>query len=217
MTEPDVALTDYALATECAVVVRLLHRRGHAAAPLRAPLLLFFGSIGVASVAGGTAHGFFADARTVGHAVLWVVVLIAIGATAWSAWVIGARILFPAATAGRVSMAAAAAFAGYCVVALFVARDFRVAVIFYLPAAVFLLTALGLAYVRVRDRRILAAVSGLGFTFVAAAVQQSGLALHPRYFDHNALYHLIQAVALGLLFIGIPAVPPRGIGANAPC
>src|SRR2546422_6430208 len=52
---------------------------------------LFFGSAAVASLAGGTVHGFFLDVRTLGNAVLWRITLIAIGVTAASAWAIGAR------------------------------------------------------------------------------------------------------------------------------
>jgi hypothetical protein len=37
-------------------------------------------------------------------------------------------------------------------------------------------------------------------TLVAAAVQQARIALHPTYFNHNALYHLLQAIALFLIF-----------------
>ena len=43
---------------------------------------------------------------------------------------------------------------------------------------------------------------GLGLTFVAAAVQQGRVGLHPRYFNHNALYHLIQGAGLFLVFRG---------------
>ena len=39
-------------------------------------------------------------------------------------------------------------------------------------------------------------IIGLVLTFVAAGVQQAALGVHPRYFDHNALYHLIQGLAL---------------------
>jgi len=194
MTEPDVALTDYALALECTVFAYLLQRKEHA---------LFFGSAAVASLAGGTVHGFFLDARTLGNAVLWRITLIAIGVTAASAWAIGARVLFPAPTARRVSTAAAAAFVAYCVVTLFITQEFRAAVVFYLPAVMFLLVALSVAYARARERGILVAVAGLGLMFIAAAVQQAKIALHPRYFNHNALYHLIQAVALWLLFLGL--------------
>ena len=194
MTEPDVALTDYALALECTVFAYLLQRKEHA---------LFFGSAAVASLAGGTVHGFFLDDRTLGNAVLWRITLIAIGVTAASAWAVGARVLFPGPTARRISIAAAAAFAAYCVVTVFITQEFRAAVVFYLPAVVFLLVALSVAYARARERAILPAVAGLGLMFIAAAVQQAGIALHPRYFNHNALYHLIQALALWLLFLGL--------------
>ncbi len=194
MTEPDVALTDYALALECTVFAYLLQRKEHA---------LFFGSAAIASLAGGTVHGFFLDDRTLGNAVLWRITLIAIGVTAASAWAVGARVLFPGPTARRISIAAAAAFAAYCVVTVFITQEFRAAVVFYLPAVVFLLVALSVAYARARERGILVAVAGLGLMFIAAAVQQARFALHPRYFNHNALYHLIQAVALWLLFLGL--------------
>ena len=194
MTEPDVALTDYALALECTVFAYLLHRKEHK---------VFFGSAAVASLAGGTVHGFFLDVQTLGNAVLWRITLIAIGVTAASAWAIGARVLFPAPAARRITIAAAAALGAYCVVTLFITQQFRAAVVFYLPAVVFLLVALSVAYARARERGILVAVAGLGLMFIAAAVQQARIALHPTYFNHNALYHLIQAVALWLLFLGL--------------
>src|SRR5436309_2203340 len=91
----------------------------------------------------------------------------------------------------------------HCVLALFITQDFRAAVVFYLPATVFLLVVLSVAYARARERRILVAIAGLGLMFIAAGVQQARIALHPTYFNHNALYHLIQAVALWLFFLGL--------------
>ena len=86
---------------------------------------------------------------------------------------------------------------------LFVTQQFRAAVVFYLPAVVFLLVALSVAYAHARERGILVAIAGLGLMFIAAAVQQARIALHATYFNHNALYHLIQAMALWLLFLGL--------------
>jgi hypothetical protein len=45
---------------------------------------------------------------------------------------------------------------------------------------------------------------------LGAAGQQAGVALHPVHFDHNAVYHVVQAVALYLLYrtaseVGEPA------------
>jgi hypothetical protein len=45
-------------------------------------------------------------------------------------------------------------------------------------------------------------LAGLLLTLVAAGVQQARLAVHPTYFNHNALYHLLQAIALFLIFRG---------------
>ena len=42
-------------------------------------------------------------------------------------------------------------------------------------------------------------VAGVGLSLVAAGVQQSGWSIH-RYFNHNDLYHVIQAVAVWLLY-----------------
>ena len=42
----------------------------------------------------------------------------------------------------------------------------------------------------------------------AAGVQQGRVDVHPVYFDHDVLYHLIQAVALVLMFRGVPALHP---------
>jgi hypothetical protein len=201
VTEPDVTFTDYGLALECAVFTYLLWRRGDPDQPLRAWFILFFGAVGAAALAGGTVHGFFLDERTTGHAILWPATLIAIGGSALAGWGIGARLLFPAGVARVISIVAVAEFAAYSVVVLLVNQTFRIAVMNYLPATVFLATALGRVYARVGTRPALIGLAGLALTFVASGVQQSGIALHPIYFNHNALYHLIEAVALLMIFV----------------
>ena len=45
----------------------------------------------------------------------------------------------------------------------------------------------------------MAGIVGIAATVVAAAVQQLRVAVHPRYFNHNALYHVTQAIALFLI------------------
>jgi uncharacterized membrane protein YgdD (TMEM256/DUF423 family) len=42
---------------------------------------------------------------------------------------------------------------------------------------------------------------GICLMLFAAAAQQAKLGIHPRYFDHNALYHLLQAIALFMVFL----------------
>jgi hypothetical protein len=64
------------------------------------------------------------------------------------------------------------------------------------------LVALLAAHRRKRLAGALVAVAGLAATLLAMLVQQFGIGLDPRYFNHNAVAHVIQAVALALLFVG---------------
>jgi hypothetical protein len=201
IAEPDVALTDYALTIESVLFTYLIYRHGKRKHPLRPWFVVFFGSISLASLAGGTAHGFFNDEQTAGYAILWPATLIAIGVTALAAWAIGANLLFSRKLARWISAAAAAEFAAYSAAVLLGAREFWLAMAAYLPAALFLLIALVVKYRRAKRRKIAIGIAGLALTFVAAAVQRAGIPLHPDYFNHNALYHVIQGAALFMIFL----------------
>lgn len=201
MTEPDVALTDYGLAVLCAVLAWRLHRRGDRGSRLRWPFTLFFASIGVTALLGGTVHGFFLDKTSIGNALLWPATMLGVGLTALSAWIIGARMQFRAGTAPWLEPAASLGFAVYAVTVLFVSRSFRVAVMNYLPAVLFLMIVYGLRLGRGPGPAPLLGLAGLALTLIAAAVQQGGVGLHPAYFNHNALYHLLQAAGLVLIYL----------------
>ena len=200
LTEPDVALTDYVLAIECAVFACLIYYKGEPGRRLRTWFGLFFGSIGLASFAGGTVHGFFLDQGTIGYAILWPATLITIGLTAFAVWAIGANLLFSPKIARRISAVAALEFVAYCLAVLLVTQEFWIAVGTYLPAVIFLLIVLLLLYRRTRDRDFRIGIMGLALTLLAAVIQQAGISLHPAYFNHNALYHVIQAAALFMIF-----------------
>lgn len=192
MLEPDVTLTDYALALECVVFCALLLRGGPWHQPLRRWWVFFFASIGVAALIGGTVHGFLP-----GNAALWTATLLTLGATSLAAWMIGSYLLaLPA-----IRRAAVVLLLVYVAVVLFVRQEFLVAIAMYLPATLFLLVAMVRVHRTTRERAVAIGIGGLALTFVAAAVQQLKVGLHPVYFNHNALYHLIQFVALWLLFI----------------
>jgi hypothetical protein len=199
MSEPDVALTDYGLAIECAVFAFVLYRANRKA-PLRSWFTLFFASTGVAALLGGTVHGFFPDTASAGYRFLWPATLIAIGLTAMAAWMIAASLGFAGRAARYVRVFAALDFAVYSVAVLLITHSFALVVINYLPAALFLLIAFLKRYSQKKTADLLAGIWGLFLTFVAAAVQAAGVELHPVYFSHNALYHVIQAVALFLIF-----------------
>src|SRR5258707_15725411 len=71
MTEPDVTLTDYGIALECAILAGLLYRCRSGRGDLRRPFVLFFASSALGALAGGTVHGFFLDDRSLAGAALW--------------------------------------------------------------------------------------------------------------------------------------------------
>ena len=215
MTEPDVALTDYALFVECAAFAWLITRRSAERRALRPWTVRFFASTALAALFGGTVHGFFAaETGSIGR-VLWKASMLAIGAAALAGYVIGARLLFDRQGTDRVFGIAAGLTATYTVVILFVSDAFWVAVAGYLPAAVFLLAGFLRAAVRAHAAWARLGAGGLIVSFVAAAIQQLRIALHPIYFNHNALYHLVQAVALVLLFIAFRGLLASTEGVHA--
>lgn len=201
MTDPDVTLTDYGLAILCAAFLwRLWRGRGLG---LPGPwLALFFAGTGTAAVLGGTVHGFFPLEGTRTHDLLWTGTLIALGVAAFAAWGLGARLVLRDGLARGLIGLTALVFLGYVALVLAGYREFRVAILHYAPATVFLLLAVLVAHRRRPDPGFRLAAAGLVLSFVAAVLQQLGVGVHPVRLDHNALYHLLQAGALLLLYVG---------------
>jgi hypothetical protein len=198
MTEPDVAITDYLIAIEAAIFAALIYRSADASADLRGPFVLFFSATAAAAAAGGTVHGFFARASAGPGRALWRLTMLALGVAAFAAWLIGARML-SGGLATIVEWLAGAVALVYAAVVLTLDDRFAIAIVHYLPPALFLLIVFVL---RLFDggAGAFAGAGGMLLTFAAALVQQRQVALHRVYFNHNAVYHAIQAVAMGLLF-----------------
>jgi hypothetical protein len=81
-----------------------------------------------------------------------------------------------------------------------VAEAFRVAVVNYAPAALFLLIALATAYCRDPAPTVMSGLAGLALTFVAAAMQQAQVGAPRMHLSYNAVYHLLQAGALAMIY-----------------
>ena len=201
MTEPDVTLTDYGLFVECAAFAWLLARGSARSDSLRLSVVLFFAFTALAALFGGTVHGFFVDRTDVVGRWMWTLSMLAIGASALAGWAIGARLLFAPDRVIWVDRAAVGVTVVYAVVILFVSDAFGVAVAGYLPAAIFLFAGFIRAAVRGRTTWARRGALGLALSFVAAAIQRFGISVHPVYLNHNALYHVVQAVALALIFV----------------
>jgi hypothetical protein len=201
MTQPDVVLTDYGLAIECLGFSCYLARARRAPGLLSFWFVIFFLSTALAAAAGGTAHGYFESPASLGHRILWPLTLIAIGLTALSGARIGAALQFAPLTALRISQVAAGLFLVYCIVVLFITDNFLVAILAYLPAVLFLGWVFWKAYRWTSRSAFMTGFAGICVMLVAAGAQQARLGIHPRYFNHNAVYHVLQAVGLFLIFV----------------
>ena len=196
--EPDVALTDFALAAEAGWLGALVWRHG-APAPARRWWAAFFWSVGAGALLGGVSHGFVPPPYGVGGAVLWRLTLLAIGGAALSVWGAGAHAL-GGPVASRVITAGRVLFTAYAAVVLFVTDAFAVAIAHYAPAAVFLFGVLLRAWRRSRAHAALAGLLGLLVLAAGSFAQTARLALPPMHLTYNAVYHLFEMLALVLLY-----------------
>jgi hypothetical protein len=78
---------------------------------------------------------------------------------------------------------------------------------FYTPVVVLFLVVAARQAVRTRSAGWTQIAVSFAISLLAAAVQQARIAIHPEYFDHNAVYHVLQAIALVLLYKGFLRAP----------
>jgi hypothetical protein len=200
-SERAVALTDLALGIEAAVFAVVLARQQPGrGARLHAPLVASMAATAVAALTGAGLHGLTTDRTDPRRRFLWRTSLAAIGLAALSSWSLGARLILTSAATRLVESVAAVLHLPYLAAAVTGDRPYRLAVAAYLPGSTFLAGALAVRLRRGPDR----GASGLGLlgmlvTFTAAAVQVGRVGIGPR-FDHNALYHSLQALGIALLY-----------------
>ncbi|HYD18575.1 MAG TPA: hypothetical protein VEF76_08865 [Patescibacteria group bacterium] len=197
MLEPAVTLTDFIVAFECAAVAWCL--RTAPAGQMRTAFFLMFGGIGVGALAGGLVHGFFPEGETQQN--LWLVVLASLGVMALAGWSIGALLLLRPKWAAVAQRAALAELVFYC---WYISREdtpFSAALLNYLPATMFMLVGYIVFYRRQPAPPVLLGIAGLLLTFLGALLQSLKIGIHPTYFDHNALFHVVQFIAIYLIFL----------------
>lgn len=199
MLEPAVTITDFIVAAECAVVAALTLRAP--SSPVRNAFLMMFAGIGTGAFAGALVHGFFADPASEIHVNLWLLTLASLGVMALAGWCVGAVLLLQGKWVGIVQRVALLELLGYCFYISQYESGFAVALANYLPAVLFMMTGFICLWRKTQARAVLAGIAGLLLTFIGAGVQHFKLALHPVYFDHNALFHLIQFTAIILIYI----------------
>jgi hypothetical protein len=203
MLEPDVTLTDYVLSVECMVCGALLGRTPTDGKWLRTAGICFFIFFGLSAATGGTVHGFCPEVQSPTCQFLWRLTLEGIGLAAFAAWILGAGFLATGRTGHWLAFAALPQIAVYNVLLFLVTWEFWVVFTIYLPAALLLLAG----FCRVGRERRFAQVGAVGsvLSFVSSFLQFLKIGIDPVYFNHNALAHVVQGIALALMFLGIRA------------
>jgi hypothetical protein len=207
--EPDVVFTDLALAAAGAWFGWRLWNRGRG--PVSRAGAVLMGGLAAAAFWGAIFHAFFPDetATTPGF-IAWIPVALSILLAAATMLHLALRLLAPSLWATVRGLILGAYATAFLAVVFLVDESFGSIVRFYAPALALLL--LGTAHRALASRRSgwIWMSAGLLLSAVAALLQQAKVGAHPEYFDHNAVYHVLQGFALGFIYLGFRAVPEGG-------
>lgn len=204
--EPDVSLTDYLLTLETGTFAWLLHRHP-SPTPARRLAALIFATLALSSLTGGTYHGFFPEKTvTPGGWALWIATMLILGVAAslTSAFFL---LLTGFRSVRGILPPVAALFALYTCVVLFVDHSFRTNAIFAAPPVLAVLALMIVRALRDRSPNAAMAAGAILLMLLAAVLQQLHVGLHPVWFNHNALYHLLEGTAMAILFVALRRAP----------
>ena len=197
--DPDVAFTDLGLALLAGYfAVRLGRTAGG----------ILMAALASAAFWGAVYHGLFPSGiTTLAGLLLWFGVLASIVLAAATLVTVSLRVLVPRLPGNIQWVVVGLYAAAFAAVVFLVDHSFGMVVRFYGPAlGLFLLVAAARA-ARTRDAGWTLLAAGMVMSVVAALVQQFKVVLHPVYFDHNALYHVVQGGALVLMYLGFRRAP----------
>ena len=129
MIQLSVTLTDYALALECFIFAWIFYSTENLVSGFNRWVVLFFASVAVASLVGGTVHGFLLEETTFTYKFFWSFLMLVIGVTSLSGLSIGAKILMTPELAKWVIWGAFLKLGIYSGVVLFINNAFWIAII----------------------------------------------------------------------------------------
>lgn len=205
MTEPDVTLTDFALAVACIYFGVVVSKVSFKTAVLKKLWTMFFYSVAAGAITGGLVHGYFLDQASIGYRVLWPMTLIAIGVTSSTTWVLAGYFIFGERQLKLFKFYAIISFLVHVAIVLFVSQKFIVVILNYLPPITVLFVMSGIRFLRTKFKPYFWIALGLGICFVASYLQHAEIAIDPRYFNHNSTFHLVQGLGLFVVFRGAKA------------
>lgn len=209
--EFDVAATDFLLFVEALVLSVMLTRQRTPRPLLKTLAIALFVLLGASSLLGAAFHAFFpAKTASTGGYIVWMATGLSIAMTASVVWSLNAQLMQPGALTRVVNRLVPVYFATFATVLFFVSHAFATIISLYATAVVVLagIACRNWMATRAREWRNLSISTAL--SFAAAGVQVGKIDLHPAWFNFNALYHLVQGVALVFLFLALRQMLPQG-------
>jgi hypothetical protein len=203
--DPDVVFTDLGLALLGAYLGwRLWTGRG----ALSRPGAILMAGLASAAFWGAVFHAFFpAGTGTAWGFMAWLPVALSIVVAAAAMLELALLVLVPRLPPGGRRAIVAAYAAGFAGVVVLVDESFTSIVRFYVPALLLFLAGAAWRAIRSRGAGWGLIASGLIMSAAAAVLQQAKVSVHPDYFDHNAVYHVVQCLALVFLYVGFREIP----------
>ena len=197
ITEPATLLTDYLLAALTAYfAVSLWHSAKRSRQVSQWQWAVAFAASAVAALLGGSWHGFHTLLPPLVAQILWRGTTYAIGLAGLMLLLGALRAVLDNPWRDRMVRIAIAKFLIYLVI-VNLYDAYYIVIADYAPN---LLAVLLLSIVRLKSATFARwSTTGILVAFIAAAVQVDGVSLHEQ-FNHNDLYHLIQAVSFWLLY-----------------
>lgn len=199
LAEPITTFTDYILGLESVFLAVLLFRQYLAGGQISVGLWAAgFLATATAALAGGTYHGF-PGIDIPFRSVLWKCTLYSAGVTSLC--------LFSAATISAFRGSVRQVLLGLCLAEFLIYcawmvnhSEFKYAIYDYAPA-MFGILLIQWTQVNVPSTGAPWIIAGLVVSFVGAGIQQSGVRIG-KHLGYNDLYHMIQMVAMFLLYRG---------------
>ena len=165
-----------------------------------------FACLCVSSVTGGSYHGFFpGGTEGSGGWAVWITTMLIIGVAASLAWVFFFLLLGRARGLRGVVVAVMAGFLVYAYVVVRIDYSFRVSAIASAAPVLALLVLMLVHSIRDGHRNATLASAAIVLMLAAAVLQQLHVGLHPVWFNHNALYHLLEGIGFAGLFVALRA------------
>jgi len=201
--DPDVVYTDLGLALLGSFLAWRLWRHGRRGEYLTRAGVILLAALAGAAFFGAVFHAFFpSNTTTVAGLLAWAPVSLSIVIVAATLLALGLRSLFPGSGIGVRRILVACYAAAFAVTALVIDESYDTIVRFYAPTLVLFLVAAVREALRTKEAGWWLLAVSFVLSIGAAVLQQAGIALHPEYFDHNALYHVVQGLAVVVLYSG---------------